>query len=136
MKIFSDLQLPINPPEQSLEGVIENLTYYNEETGYTVARIRENNSSKKVTVVGILTGVNTGESVKLKGTWTKHPRFGRQFEIESFSVQLPSTLEGIEKYLGSGMIRGIGPVTAKRIVDYFGEKTLDIISNEPDRLIE
>ena len=97
-----------------LEGVIERITYYNEESGYTVARLKTGKES--VTVVGYLLHVRNGESISLSGDWTIHPTYGRQFNVDSFEIIPPVTKEGIERYLGSGMIKGIGPVTAKKIV--------------------
>jgi exodeoxyribonuclease V alpha subunit len=123
-------------PLQALEGTVERVTFHNEENGYTVARLIPRGKTYEVTIIGPMSGVNVGESVKLLGTWTTHPQYGRQFEIRSYSVQYPSTVEGIRKYLGSGLIRGIGPVTAQRIVDAFGKDTLEIIDNQVHRLRE
>ncbi|MBN1259711.1 MAG: ATP-dependent RecD-like DNA helicase, partial [Anaerolineae bacterium] len=123
-------------PQQTLEGTLERLTFQNEENGYTVAKLIPRGKSYEITVVGTLTGVNVGESLLLRGVWTSHPRYGRQFEVRSYTVQLPATLEGIRKYLGSGLIKGIGPVNAGNIVDYFGLKTLDVIEKDIQRLRE
>ena len=120
----------------TLEGTLERLTYQNEENGYTVARLIPAGKSYEVTVVGALAGVNVGESLRLRGTWTTHPRYGRQFEIESYAVKLPATIEGIRKYLGSGLVKGVGPINAARIVDYFGLRTLDVIEQDVQRLRE
>lgn len=117
-----------------LEGVIERITYYNEESGYTVARLKTGKES--VTVVGYLLHVRNGESISLSGDWTIHPTYGRQFNVESFEIIPPVTKEGIERYLGSGMIKGIGPVTAKKIVKKFGLETLKVIEEKPERLME
>ncbi|MBN2002985.1 MAG: ATP-dependent RecD-like DNA helicase [Anaerolineae bacterium] len=128
---------PVNAaPQQTLVGVLERLTYQNDENGYTVAKLIPKGKSYEVTVVGTLTGVNVGESLRLRGVWTTHPKYGKQFEIQSYTVQLPATIEGIRKYLGSGLVKGIGPVNAGRIVDYFGLKTLDVIESDPLRLRE
>ncbi len=123
-------------PGQTLEGVLERITYHNEENGYTVARVIPRGRSAEVTVVGKMTGINVGETLRMIGQWTTHPQYGRQFEIQSFTVQYPSTVDGIRKYLASGLIPGVGPVTATRIVDTFGIETLNIIENEPERLKE
>ena len=123
-------------PLKSLEGTLERLTFQNEETGYTVARLIPKGKSYEVTVVGTLTGVQVGESVCLQGVWTTHSKYGRQFEVRAYKVQLPATIEGIRKYLGSGLIKGIGPVNAGRIVDYFGLQTLDVIERKVTRLRE
>jgi exodeoxyribonuclease V alpha subunit len=125
-----------NLPLQKLAGVIERITFYNEENGYTVARFVPEGKAYTVTVIGNLMGASVGESLALEGIWTNHPAHGRQFEIKKFTVQLPATIEGIRKYLGSGLIKGIGPVTAKRIVDHFGLDTLDVIENQIARLNE
>lgn len=119
-----------------LEGTLERLTYHNEENGYTVARFTPKGKKYEVTIVGSMLGVNVGESLRLMGLWTTHPEYGRQFEVKRYTVQLPATVEGIRKYLGSGLIKGIGPVTAERIVAHFGAETLEIIDNAPERLAE
>ncbi|HEY8473270.1 MAG TPA: ATP-dependent RecD-like DNA helicase [Natronosporangium sp.] len=120
-----------------LAAVLERITYANEETGYTIARVATDRSGKNlVTVVGSLLGVQPGESLRLVGRWTSHPKYGRQFEVHSYTTVLPATVQGIERYLGSGLIKGIGPKTAARIVATFGVDTLRIIEEEPDRLIE
>ena len=122
---------------QHIEGVIERITYQSEETGYTVAKLESKRRHlKPTTVVGHLAGIHPGETVRLEGYWATHPQYGRQFKIESYQVLYPATVEGIRKYLGSGMIKGIGPVTASRIVKHFGLDTLDIIETAPARLIE
>ena len=81
-------------------------------------------------------GINVGETLSLSGQWEVHPRHGRNFKVESFEPQLPSTAEGIRRYLGSGLIKGIGPKTAERIVERFGEETLEVIESSPERLRE
>jgi exodeoxyribonuclease V alpha subunit len=123
-------------PLQTLVGTIEHFTYQNEENGYTVARLQPKGKSYQVTLVGALAGAAVGELVRLRGRWTNHPQYGRQFAVQSFSVELPATIEGIRKYLGSGLIKGIGPVNAGRIVDAFGLDTLDVIESQPERLRE
>ncbi len=121
-------------PLQTLEGTIERLTYQNEQNGYTVARLVPMGKAYEVTVVGSLGGVAVGELVRLQGVWKSHSEYGRQFEVRSFSVRLPATIEGIRKYLGSGLIKGVGPVNAGRIVDAFGLETLEVIEQHPERL--
>jgi len=123
-------------PLQVLEGTIERFTYRNEENGYTVARLQPRGKPYEVTAVGNLAGVAVGELVRLCGHWRSHPEYGRQFEVRTFSVRLPATIEGIRKYLGSGLIRGVGPANAARIVDAFGPRTLEVIEQEPERLRE
>ena len=120
----------------SLKGVIERITFHGEEDGYTVAQLTPEGKEYTVPVVGNMLGINVGESVELSGDWTTHPQYGRQFRVESFRTILPATIAGIRKYLGSGLIKGIGPVTAKRIVRRFGLDTLSVIEEEPRRLRE
>jgi len=127
---------PTRPPAAVLEAVLERVTYANEETGYTVARVATARGSDLLTVVGALLGAQPGESLRLVGRWSSHPRFGRQFEVESYSTVLPATVQGIRRYLGSGLIKGIGPVFAERIVDRFGVDTLTVIEEAPARLVE
>lgn len=123
-------------PPQFLEGTLERITFQNEENGYTIARVIPKGKSYEVTAVGTLTGVAVGELLQLEGHWTSHPQYGRQFSVDSFSVHYPATIEGLRKYLGSGLIRGVGPATANRIVDYFGLDILTIIETAPHKLHE
>jgi exodeoxyribonuclease V alpha subunit len=120
----------------TLEAVLERITYANEETGYTVARVATDRSSDLLTVVGPLLGAQPGESLRLQGRWASHPQYGRQFQVEAYQTMLPATIQGIRRYLGSGLIKGIGPKMAERIVDHFGEDTLRLIEEEPGRLVE
>ncbi|WP_027343479.1 SF1B family DNA helicase RecD2 [Hamadaea tsunoensis] len=120
-----------------LQAVLERITYANEETGYTIARVAtERSGTDLLTVVGPLLGAQPGESLRLSGRWTSHPRYGKQFEVWSYTTVLPATIQGIERYLGSGLIKGIGPKLAERIVAQFGADTLRIIEEEPARLVE
>jgi exodeoxyribonuclease V alpha subunit len=120
----------------TLDAVLERFTYTNQETGYTVARVATDRSSDLLTVVGPLLGAQPGESLRLQGRWTSHPQYGRQFQVEAFNTVLPATIQGIRRYLGSGLIKGIGPKMAERIVDHFGQTTLQIIEENPERLVE
>ncbi|GAA2713454.1 MULTISPECIES: ATP-dependent RecD-like DNA helicase [Streptomyces] len=120
-----------------VEGVLERITYANEETGYTVARVDTGRGGGDLlTVVGSLLGAQPGESLRLEGRWGSHPQYGRQFTVENYTTVLPATIQGIRRYLGSGLIKGIGPRIADRIVTHFGTDTLDVIEKEPARLIE
>ena len=124
-----------------LHGTVERITYYNEETGYSVIRLNVKGRSGPagralVTVVGNLPEVNPGESLRLEGIWTAHPQYGRQFKAERCKQILPATVEGIKKYLGSGLVKGVGPVTAARIVQRFGADTLRMLDEKPRRLRE
>jgi len=117
-----------------LTGRIENITYTSEETGYTIAKVMVLGRKDPVTVVGNLISPVLGETLTMKGEWTRHPKFGEQFKVSDFSSAAPESLAGIERYLGSGLIKGIGPVMAERIVKKFGTKTLDIIENNTGKL--
>ncbi|MFP1627041.1 ATP-dependent RecD-like DNA helicase [Streptomyces sp. 5K101] len=120
-----------------LEGVLERITYANEENGYTVARVDTGRGGGELlTVVGSLLGAQVGESLRMEGRWGSHPQYGKQFTVENYTTVLPATVQGIRRYLGSGLIKGIGPRIAERIVDHFGVDTLDVIEQEPKRLIE
>src|SRR5574342_891541 len=128
---------PDRAPGAVLEAVLERITYANEETGYTIARVATDRTGPDLlTVVGSLLGVQPGESLRLVGRWGSHPKYGRQFEVDSFTTVLPATVQGIERYLGSGLIKGIGPKMAARIVEHFGAQTLQVIEEQPGRLIE
>lgn len=118
----------------TIEGVVERVVYSSEEDNYTVAKIKLSNEYKIITVVGNLFGANLGETLKLTGEWVNHKKFGEQFKIESYVPIIPATVNGIEKYLGSGLIKGVGPVMAKRVVKKFGLNTLDIIENDIESL--
>jgi exodeoxyribonuclease V alpha subunit len=118
-----------------LEGVLERITYANEENGYTVARVDTGRGGELLTVVGSLLGAQVGESLRMTGRWGSHPQYGRQFTVENYTTVLPATIQGIRRYLGSGLIKGIGPKTAERIVDHFGVKTLEVIEADPQQLI-
>ncbi len=118
----------------TIKGILERLTYQNQENHYTIAKLRIAKISDPVTVVGHLAGVFEGESLEISGKWVTHPKYGDQFKVEVYKVVLPATVSGIRKYLGSGMIKGVGRSLADKIVDHFKEKTLDIIENEPDKL--
>ncbi len=119
-----------------LSGIVERITYVNEESGYTVAKIRSKGFFDLVPIVGNMPSINVGATVSLKGQWRMDRKYGKQFAVEHFEEKIPATLAGIEKYLGSGLIKGIGPVNAKRIVKAFKEDTIRVIEEEPDRLLE
>ncbi|MCG8619441.1 MAG: ATP-dependent RecD-like DNA helicase, partial [Desulfobacterales bacterium] len=120
----------------TVKGTLSRITFQNPENHYTVCRLRVPKVVEPITVVGHLAGVAEGEQLVLKGAWTSHPKYGDQFKAEMFEVTLPATVTGIRKYLASGLINGISSFLADKIVDTFGERTLDIIENEPDRLLD
>jgi exodeoxyribonuclease V alpha subunit len=121
---------------ESLEGLIERITFFNPENGYTVLRLKVKGRVDPVTVVGNLPELAIGESLRLHGRWSNHATYGRQFQAERCEQVLPATTEGIRRYLGSGLIKGIGPRTADKIVDTFGPETLYVIDSQPQRLRE
>ena len=116
-----------------IEGVIEEIIFRNEQNGYTVMIVDQNGTP--VTAVGKMINVNIGENISMEGEFTKS-KYGFQFAFNDYEVVLPSTISGIERYLSSGLIKGVGPVTAKNIVQHFKKDTLDIIEMSPDRLAE
>ena len=120
----------------TLTGVIERITFHSSESGYTVARLNTGNVKQLTTIVGSFANLQAGQTLQLEGIWTEHPNYGCQFQVKQYQETKPATLTGIEKYLGSGLIKGVGPVTAKRIVKHFGLETLDIIENQIYRLSE
>lgn len=122
--------------EALLEATLERVTFANEQTGYTVARVDPGRGGELVTVVGSLSGAQPGETLRLRGRWGAHPQYGRQFLVEDYSTVLPATVQGIRRYLGSGLIKGIGPRLAERIVGHFGADALRVIEQEPGRLVE
>ncbi len=120
-----------------LVGTVERIRFRAEDTGYSVLLVQPDNADfARVAVVGHLSSIREGERVRFAGDWKEHPRFGRQFHAQSANPLPPTTLEGIEKYLASGIIKNIGPALARRIVEHFGEKSLDVLDNQPERLQE
>ena len=117
-----------------IQGIIEDIVYRNEENGYTVAKLYTEDDS--ITIVGIATFIRKDEPVLLEGDFTYHDKFGEQFKFEQIKSIMPSSVIGIKNYLGSGLIPNIGPKTADKIVDRFGDKALDIIQYYPERLLE
>ncbi|MGW4374566.1 SF1B family DNA helicase RecD2 [Streptomyces albidoflavus] len=131
---------PQNGPRPALavlEAVLERITYANEENGYTVARVDTGRGGGDLlTVVGALLGAQPGESLRMEGRWGSHPQYGKQFTVENYTTVLPATVQGIRRYLGSGLIKGIGPRIADRITEHFGADTLDVIETDAKRLVE
>ena len=121
---------------ENLSGLIERVTFFNEENGFAVLKVKAKSHRDQVTIVGSLPSVSAGEWVTAEGRWVQDREFGLQFRAEMLSSTAPTTKEGIEKYLGSGMVKGIGPVYAKKLVDKFGEQIFDIVENYSARLEE
>ncbi len=131
---------------ESLEGTLERVTFYSEESGYTVGRLRTAPAASSgpgrggdpplITFVGHFPALRVGEDLRLEGEWVEHPEYGRQFRVTHHQVILPQTAEGIERYLASGFIKGIGPATAKRLVKHFGQDVIRVLEEEPSRLDE
>lgn len=119
-----------------LKGSIEAIVYVQPDNGFTVARLKEPGKKEFTTIVGNLPSLQPGEAVCCAGTWRTHPSHGRQFEVSDYTVEMPSDLAGIQKYLESGLVKGIGPAFAKKIVDRFGPDTLLVIEEAPERLYE
>ncbi len=130
------------PAHKTISGVVERITYQNDDTGYSVARLlpdrRDDRAQRDglVTIVGSLVGINIGEALELTGFWQHHTAHGWQFTVLNYRSVLPATAQGIRKYLGSGLIKGIGPRMAERIVAHFDVGTLDILDSQPERLRE
>src|SRR5690606_34158156 len=125
---------------ESLHGIVERVIYQNKENGFAVFILQidgsHKNSVKSATVKGSLPTIVPGEQVSLKGIWNMHQKFGKQFDAKSCQSQAPTSITGLKKYLGSGLIKGIGPTYADKLVDYFGEQVLNIIDTTPHRLKE
>ena len=122
------------PQLESIEGIVERITFHSDESGYTVARFKVPRTADLITIIGNFAQIEAGQTLKLSGLWRDHPKYGQQFQVTQYRETKPATLTGIEKYLGSGLIKGVGPVTAKRIVAHFSLDTLDIIENQIEGL--
>jgi exodeoxyribonuclease V alpha subunit len=125
-----------HPQHEHLLGVVERVTFHSEESGYTVARFNVPLERELVTIIGRFPEIHAGQTLRLTGYFREHPKYGRQFQCLHVQETKPATLTGLEKYLGSGLIKGIGPVTAKRIVTHFGLETLEVIEHACSRLSE
>ncbi len=121
-----------------ISGVVEKILFHDDLSFFCIAvlKVRSKVSSESITITGVMPSLQCGETIDVVGEWTKHSSYGRQIKVKSFETRLPSGVYGIEKYLGSGLVDGIGPTYAKRIVDAFGERTLDIIDTASARLLE
>jgi len=121
---------------EEIFGFIDSIIFAEEENGYVVARVKEPKKKDPTVIIGVMPGVHIGESIICKGTWKLHPKFGQQFEVKGFETRRPTEAAGIQRYLESGMIKGIGPKFAERIVKKFGIETLTIIDTEPEKLLK
>lgn len=119
-----------------MEGTVDRITYYNQENGFTVVKLAVKDDEDLVTAIGYFPSIEVGEVLKLKGNWAMHKNYGYQFKVEFYETLMPATVKEIENYLASGVIRGIGPATAKKIVEEFGEKSLDVLSGSPEELLK
>ena len=120
---------------ETLEGVVNRILFSNEENGWCAVRL-EAGDADSVTAIGPLLGVRPGDDLRVTGRWVRHAKYGDQFEVDSYVHVAPSTLDGLRKFLGSGKIRGIGPARAAQVVEAFGLDTLEVLDNDPDRLLE
>lgn len=128
---------PLSAPSLlSIEGRVREISFQSEESGYTVLQCKDLDSQKLIVMVGDMPLVKEGERLTFYGKWVTHARFGKQFRVHSYESILPSSHEGIESFLASGQLKGVGPVTAKRLVEHFGENTLQILDQSPERLAE
>ena len=127
---------PNSSTDETLTGVVERITYHAEDSGYTVAKMQVKGFRELVAIIGNFPNIQAGMTLSVKGYWYDHPKHGQQFQVKNYTESKPATLTGIEKYLGSGLIHGVGPVTAKRIVAHFQLETLEVIENQIKRLIE
>jgi exodeoxyribonuclease V alpha subunit len=123
-------------PTEVLPGLVERVTFHNEENGFCVLRVKARGQRDLITVLGHAAMIGAGEFVQASGSWVNDRTHGVQFRASFLKVTAPTTVEGIEKYLGSGMIRGIGPVYPKKLVRAFGEAVFEVIEQEPPRLCE
>lgn len=122
-------------PTEVLQGVVRRVTFHNPDNHYTVLRLERGGGEGPVTVVGQLTPPpSVGEEIRVVGRWTSHPAYGRQFEADAYRPVTPSTRDGVERLLASGVLKGVGPATARRLVEAFGERALDVIASDPQRL--
>ncbi len=118
----------------TLAGNLERITYQNQENHFTIAKLSVDGTRNLITILGYMAGITPGETIRVRGTWETHPRYGQQFKVDSFDVTLPASIDGIRNYLASGIVKGIGKKMAERLVDYFKDQTLLVIENSPEKL--
>jgi exodeoxyribonuclease V alpha subunit len=124
---------PNSTPQESIRALLQRIIYYNNENAYLIGAFES--GGKSFTAVGYLNEPHDGEEYTLTGSWTTHAKYGKQFAITGYETHLPSSQVGLEQYLSSGLIKGIGPSLAEKIVDAFGSDTLDVLNNHPERLL-
>ena len=127
---------PMTSDQEHLRGEVERLVYSSDESGFTICRLVVPGKADLVTVVGTMPGIQPGERLHLRGRWINHPVHGYQFRVDSYSSQLPASANAVRRYLASSLVKGIGPVLAGRLVDCFGDETLRVIEEQPERLTE
>ena len=118
------------------EGTVEDIVYRNDQNGWTVASVKLDGDRRRISAVGIMPFLSTGEHAIFDGDLTEHKEYGKQIKVSSYEATRPETKSGVERFLSSGLIRGVGPATAKLIVDTFGAKALDVLESDPGRLTE
>src|SRR5437868_6429571 len=136
-----DPKLPENQPNAQedvavIDGLLERITYINEENGYTVARLKVPRQKNLVTIAGYLPAVSVGEGLRVEGNWVQHAQYGQQLMVTRYQSAMPGTVAALKRYLGSGLLKGVGPVVADHIVNTFGMDTLDVLDEHPERLLE
>ncbi len=125
------------PPQlEHLEGCVERITFQSEDTGYTILQLDSGDYDDPVTVVGEMPAIFVGENMRFQGLWTQHQKYGKQFKAQRFEKVRPTTIIGLQRYLASGMIKGVGPITARRLIRAFGQDVIHVIEKEPERLLE
>ncbi|MCX5923724.1 MAG: helix-hairpin-helix domain-containing protein, partial [Candidatus Dependentiae bacterium] len=124
-----------SPQKDQLTGIIDRFLFQNAETGFTIF-ILQAKKQDDATVTGTFANIQVGQEIHIEGAWNFHAKFGKQFQATTYTTSLPTSILGIRKYLGSGFIKGIGKVYAEKIVDLFGEQTLEIIDQTPDKLFQ
>ena len=123
-------------PAETIDGIVDRITYINEENGWTIARLKVPRQKQLVIIAGYLPAISVGEGLRVEGEWINHPQYGRQFGVTRYQSAAPGTLAALKRYLGSGLLKGVGPVMAEHIANTFGLETLHVLDNQPERLVE
>ena len=136
------MNIPTRPLElnteaaETLDGIVDRITYINEENGWTIARLKVPRQKQLVTIAGYLPAISIGEGLRVDGDWVNHPQYGRQLSVTRYQSAAPGTLAALKRYLGSGLLKGVGPVLAQHIANTFGLETMNVLDNHPERLQE